>query len=441
MKILIITYTFFPDQNPRAFRWGAVVKNLIKYGHAIDIICATKIQKEDSFSGPVIYSIKDCLSDFSQKKNDINTELNEEKYLLPILKKLKFIIVYLFRVIYKIFRWPDFACGWLIPAIIAGRSLCKTKDYDWIISVSHPFTSHVVALFIKPCLPQAKWLVDIGDPFYLLQEPPINNQMLYGYFNKIIEGRILSFANMISVTTKGTLLEYEKFFTQTRNKIQVIPPLLSIGPNIYRKKIHKKNIITLVFAGTLYKHLRSPEILLLCFQKLIESYTKNKLELHFYGEVNDCKSFFDQCSDHVRPHLFVHGVVSRKKVAAALAKADILVNIGNNSSLQLPSKIFEYIFYEKPILNFVSIRNDSSLKIIKDYPVLTIYKRNKILHQKLIEKIEKFVTHPPIILAKYKKLITATYSSERVSSLYNNIFLQDINNKNKKQRLSKNFLF
>lgn len=434
MKILIITYTFFPDQNPRAFRWSAVVKNLIKYGHAIDIMCATKKQKKDSFNGPVIYSIDDWLSNFSQKKNDINTRVNEEKHILPIIKKLKFITVYFFRALYKIFRWPDFACGWLIPAIIGGRSLCKTKDYDWIISVSHPFTSHVVALFIKPCLPQAKWLVDIGDPFYLLHEPPINNQMLYGYFNKIIESRILRLANMISVTTVGTLLEYEKFFTQSRKKIQVIPPLLSINPQTYRKKTHKKNIITLVFAGTLYKRLRSPEILLLCFQKLIESYNKNKLELHFYGEINDCKSILDQCPDHVRPNLFVHGVVSRKKVAVALAEADILVNIGNNSPLQLPSKIFEYIFYEKPILNFVSIKNDSSLKIIKDYPALTIYKRNKILPQKLIEKIQKFVTHPPIILGKYKKLIAASHSSERVSSLYNNIFLQNINDINKKQR-------
>jgi len=424
MKILIITYTFSPDQNPRAFRWSVVVRNLIKSGHTIDILCSRNSKSRHSINGAVIYSVKDWLSNFSSKKYDVNTKSNKEKNFLFFGKKLKLSVAPFLKALYKIFRWPDFACGWLIPAIITGRNLCKTKDYDWVVSVSHPFTSHVAALFIKPLLPQAKWLVDIGDPFYLLQEPPINNRMLYGYFNKIVESYILGLANMISVTTNGTLLEYEKFFTKSRGKIKVIPPLLSTYPIRFKKTKQTKNIITLVFTGTLYRHLRSPEILLLCFQKLIESCSKKRLELHFYGEINDCESFFDQCPNHVKANLFVHGVVSRKEVASALAEADILVNIGNNSSLQLPSKIIEYIYYEKPMLNFTSIKNDSSLKILKDYPALTIYKNNKNISKKLSEQIEKYVTRPPAIPGKYKKFISKAYSSKKVSSLYNNIILQ-----------------
>jgi hypothetical protein len=136
-----------------------------------------------------------------------------------------------------------------------------------------------------------------------------------------------------------------------------------------------------------------------------------------------------------RSNLFFHGVISRREIALALNQADILVNIGNNSALQLPSKIIEYIFYEKPILNFVSIKNDSSLKTMKDYPALTIYKKNKIISKRLVDKIEKFLTHPPVVSNRYKKSIIENHSLEKISSLYKNIFLHESININKKLKI------
>lgn len=42
--------------------------------------------------------------------------------------------------------WPDYACLWYFSAVSMARRLITTKGYDAMITVSLPFTSHLVGL-------------------------------------------------------------------------------------------------------------------------------------------------------------------------------------------------------------------------------------------------------------------------------------------------------
>ena len=53
-----------------------------------------------------------------------------------------------------------------------------------------------------------------------------------------------------------------------------------------------------------------------------------------------------------------------------MAEADVLVNIGNRTSYQLPSKVVEYAAFGKPILNFLASPDDSSAVFLSKYPFL-----------------------------------------------------------------------
>ena len=65
-----------------------------------------------------------------------------------------------------------------------------SKDFDSVISVSLPFTSHVCASIVVKEL-KTKWVMDIGDPFSLKEQSPENNTILYSFLNRFIEKKIL----------------------------------------------------------------------------------------------------------------------------------------------------------------------------------------------------------------------------------------------------------
>ena len=52
-----------------------------------------------------------------------------------------------------------------------------------------------------------------------------------------------------------------------------------------------------------------------------------------------------------------------------MLNSDILVNIGNATKYQLPSKLVEYVSTGKPILNITSILDDSSDAFLSSYPM------------------------------------------------------------------------
>ena len=60
------------------------------------------------------------------------------------------------------------------------------NNFDIIISVSLPFTSHLCAYILKKRI-SAEWYMDIGDPFSLKINSPENNKIIYSYLNKFYE--------------------------------------------------------------------------------------------------------------------------------------------------------------------------------------------------------------------------------------------------------------
>jgi hypothetical protein len=67
--------------------------------------------------------------------------------------------------------------------------------------------------------------------------------------------------------------------------------------------------------------------------------------------------------------------------------ADILINLGNKSVNQTPSKIFDYIGSCRPIVNLYSLDNDTSMHYLNSYPCKLNIKEEK---NKVEENAELF---------------------------------------------------
>jgi len=387
---------------------------MARAGIAVDVICAKVpgVPSNETPHGVKIHRVRDFMSR-AQMAGDMTRGGRRPPWWHRALR-------WIHRRTWRKLYWPDYACAWLVPAVIAARRLMATNHYDWLITVSHPFTGHFAGLAIKRAKPELRWLVDIGDPFCLMDDPAPNNTFLYRRLSRWADRSVLSRADVVTVTTIGTLRAYGSMFPQVSKKIHVIPPLLSLPAEISEAA---KPVIgsqaKLVFVGTLYRNLRSPLALLGLFEQLVTARPDWPLELHFVGNTNDCLDLFKPYSHWLGSRLILHGVVSRERARALMEEARVLVNLGNYSSTQLPSKVIEYVALAKPILNLVTISDDSSVPILESYPAaLSVHVPDRHWSENQLETISKFIGNPPVAHPETVQAWLRPYTTDSVTGSY-----------------------
>lgn len=413
MKILIISHGFTPHINPRSFRWTALAEHWAhNCGMEVDVLTSPA-------PGAAEFEQRDLLSIYRsgvQITPMLSTEGGNTGQRRPgfILRSLRWI----YRQTWRRLMWPDYVCLWYFPARKKARELVGKKKYDWLISVSHPFTGHLVGLSIKRNSPQLNWMLDIGDPFAFLTEPAPNNLYLYKCLNFAVERNILSLAQKISVTTIGTQELYEKVFgSAVQGKIKTIPPLLRQSATTDQAHPVATKAKRLTYLGTLYKNLRSPTPLLQIFAELLKQSPDKEYELHFYGAINDCEELFAPFQHLLGKNIFLNGLVPSDQARAAIARSDVLVNLGNESRFQLPSKTVECVASGKPIFNIVSTSEDSSLKFFSGYPaLLTVVGDFSI--QKTADELKRFIETVQPVDPNWIKSRMKAFSMTAISDSY-----------------------
>lgn len=427
MKILIISYCYPPLLNPRAFRWAAIAEHWAKKGHHVDVICETVPSRSESeiINGVHVHRVGNNL--LGKLRSEIGTHAKtrhilgagklKAAFLAALIKKVS-------RYVWQKFYWPDYACLWYAHALKKAKALQAENDYDVMYSSSIPFTGHLVALGIKSKYPGLKWIADIGDPFCFSDGVTVNNFALYEGLNVRYEKKVFLLADEISVTTYATGERYREIFPLATSKISVIPPLLSVKPTVENgasSAFPKDDKIRLVFLGTLYKTIRDPGNLLRLFTKLLKSDIAEKLELHFYGDISSCQDCLEPYNNLIGKKIFTHGLVDRESAAAAMKDADILVNIGNDTAYQLPSKVVEYLFMMKPILNLAKSIEDSSTNFFRQYAgIFCVVGNEAMTDADLFDELAKFIKHPQHIDTTSRLQHLSSFQVDEIAAKYLN---------------------
>jgi hypothetical protein len=273
------------------------------------------------------------------------------------------------RGVWRVVRWPDWACLWYFPARRRALELLAAGQYDRLLSVSDPFTSHLVALAAHREHPGLPWLADIGDPFSLQKATPVNTQLLFRRLNRRVEGRVLAGARAVTVTAPAVRDSYRAAFPGAAAKLTVIPPLYAPPPRAADVEVfHPDGRRRLLWAGTLYRAVRDPGPLLGLFRLLLSGPLGEGLELHLMGDPGDCGDLVASAQREFHGRLVAHGVVPRAIALAAARQAGCLVNIGNATAHQLPSKLAEYAASGRPILNLEGSDADTSRAFLAGHP-------------------------------------------------------------------------
>lgn len=144
-----------------------------------------------------------------------------------------------------------------------------------------------------------------------------------------------------------------------------------------------------VFAGNLYRTLRTPHFALELFKALNEVNT----DLVFVG--GGWQHYPDDLLFPYRKtlaeRLIVTGPKSPVEATKALADADVLVSLGNGVNEQVPSKLFEYLATGKPILHLAKLKDDPCLPYLEKWPLACVVWESEGTDPEVLTRVRTFL--------------------------------------------------
>ena len=346
-KILIVTHQFLPHVSPRTTRWSLLIDELINKGNDVTVLSGTDSEGIEKNYKILYFGNKQFSSNVNKIRQNSQDSSNNsiKKISYSILKKI-------YRFLFKTFSWPDYAMFWAFT-IYKNRKRIE-NNFDIIISVSLPFTSHLCAHILKKRI-NAQWYMDIGDPFTLKTNSPENNKIIYSYLNKFFERKFYQNASKIIFTHNEAAELHKKKFKIDNSKIVIGYPIASLNEDIIKNSLsfnYKDTPLKIGYFGAFTKSIREPDNYITNIANSLGDKTKHEWYIN-----EESKKYFSSIND-ITLHQFLEILPRKQALDVMVNKIHILLSIGNFNKYQMPSKVIEYLSLGKPVLHYAEIIDD-----------------------------------------------------------------------------------
>lgn len=290
-----------------------------------------------------------CLFAFDSQKKNENRGRSEFHYVSNVFFKERSFFDRAIKRCANVMLCPDTSILFVNRMYREIKKKLSSCNFDIILSFSGGYASQLVSLKIYKEF-GIKWISCFFDPpakynYLFQQQKP--------YYHRMIEKD-----RQVMMSSSAILLD-SAIYNSMRNE-PYISKMFEVGlPLITRRNTtpRRKGIkIKVAFIGTLYFDQRNP-------QKAIELLLNAKeVSIDFYG--NSCTkhvlSELRLCNNRVR----YCGEIKHDDIAKHVYSYDYLLNIGNITAVQIPSKLIEYISYGIPIINIVKKKEDPTIELI-----------------------------------------------------------------------------
>ena len=277
--------------------------------------------------------------------------------------KLYLGLINLYKLIQTQFRLPS-AQYWEIDGYF--RTLEKLHNeinLDAVIPVSNNFVTQIATLRFKKKYSEVKWIAFILDPFsdfYIYYKYKLFKDIWRKRFFRI-EQELYAQMDYGMFTPEMYRYVLQKFYTKPGKAFKIEFTLSDLRPKNSRAILTLSNeSCRLIYAGLFYKEIRNPEFTLKTLSQVSD------ISFDMFVNKGECEDIITQ---YEQPNFNRREYVDRKRyIEMIYNEYDILVNIGNNASLQAPSKMLELLSTGKPIINFYHSK-DSQYEMIEKYPL------------------------------------------------------------------------
>jgi len=303
-------------------------------------------------------------------------------------------------------NYPDPASPWLIPAIYHGVKIIRKHQIDIIIATGMPWTSLIISYFLK-LFTGKQLVVDFRDPWV---DNPFHDKWLFEkYLDRMWEAMVIHKADLVIANTGALREEMVKRHKILKNKIMVLPNGYDVSDfrNIPEISPPKDKLIV-THAGALYLK-RDPASFLKAIEVIKRQHSGSSPFIQFYqiGLINLHYDFQEYCRNKGIIEYVIHpGQMDHKDCLGYLAMSDVLLLIQPSTKTQIPSKLYEYIYLDKPIIA-ITEKDGALARLIAEYNFGAVFRPDEY------EKIAEFLQ----ILAEKKKKngnITVKYSHKKI---------------------------
>lgn len=249
------------------------------------------------------------------------------------------------------------------------------KRFDLIITIAGRYDA---------CCAVMKYCSTNNVRYLLYQVDPCATNKVYSKesLNKRREIEISLYEKASYIITTPLIMHEhtEDSFKKYIDKMQSVEFPVLIPKVIHHPVNNKKRVM---FLGSFYKNVRSPEYMFRLFDDLL---VNNQIFMDLVGVSSEILN-----EGQKKLPIKCHGRKSIEECKKMMQEADVLINIGNRIDNQVPSKIFEYISSGKPIVNICAMNNCPTIKYLEKYPlVLNIVEDETNIHEQKIE-LKKFI--------------------------------------------------
>jgi len=381
MKILCLVDRYYPDSSANTICCDNIAEILKEKGHSVDFLAIKNSPDDkdfDIYNGSNVIKIETYQHRLLRKYGE---KYHANKWMdFPWAFRRFHGVLQKVKIPFKPLTTGLVSLDTLNVKDIIKKVISVGNHYDCLITYSMPFEF----ILVSKKLIEAK-VAEAWYPIFL--DSYVNNEILSKRklsFRKRLAEKTLEKANHIFMVDgiikgnvkKGFNPEYHKKTTE------IFIPMLK---KFEIKKAEQKPIkTTICYCGGFYRDIRNPKKMLKILSGLDET-----IKIKWLG--HGCEDIVKKELENFKGASFeIMGRVPHEKCVQEMVDADLLINLGNTVSNQMPSKIFEYIGMGKPIINFYFNEQDMCLPILEKYPLgLNINLNNS--SEKDIETLSKFI--------------------------------------------------
>ena len=326
-RVLLITYTFPPDNVPAAARPGQLFKYLPECGYQCVVVAAN--------------------ADGSPPEDDLvhRVPAGDRRSAVEIASTFA--------------RWFTRFCSpyedrlsWVPYAAAAAADIIRSQPIEAIYSTSPFLAAHFAGLWLKLRygLP---WVADFQDP---VRDNPFRDRRWIYPYDAIIERAFFRHADWLIANTDTVASAWGNRYPKWAGKISVLwnsyDPLDGVEPRETPPDPHR----VLAHVGSMYGG-RHPSQLLMSLERL--NIGASTLSVKFVGPIDrDVLTAHGPLFERLQQKgVLTYGnrSVPRQEALRETAEADCLLLLDineKNASMQMPSKLLDYVRFGKPILAY-----------------------------------------------------------------------------------------
>lgn len=378
-KVLFILGAYFPNYSANGICCKNVIDELVNKGYDVDCIVNSTPQckKKLNLDGATVHPVKPRL--YIRLSNIlINKKSKLLSFFASFINKLS--------LFFSFFTWP------LVSRLTTYRfyrkavNLNKEKNYDVVIAVYTPMESLYAGYLLK-----RKYSNILFVPYFLdalaggwgpkKWSTKKINRRTQKWENKILKmaDYVFSMKSSMNYHLKNT----NSFFDSKRRFYLNVPMYLG-----EKNSYNKKSIKTIIYGGNLIFPNRNPIYMLDVFTQLSQLLD---IEIFFIGSTN-ILNVFEKYENMTNGKIKYLGSLSHDELLKTYENADCFLNLGSDNPNTIPCKIFEYMYYQKPIISTYKILNEPSIVYLEKYKNYCLIDENALIEESA-EKLFSYISN------------------------------------------------